>query len=318
MNQNEIAKKIGVSQAAVSLVMNNPSTTRVSKEKKRAIVEYLRKSSEMNRFSLKKTWNLGYVVDPLQDIRQDFYEKALVGIETSAAAVYYNVIIESYRGTELTMLRHGKVDGMIIRSGKAWEGLRNVHLRKAVVLLNCATPILECDVVMPDNRGGVFKAVEYLKQKGCRKIAFLGGDPDYSRYSCNYAERRVAFPFACRWYGVKGMEGVIAETVSHEALGAVKTLLNRWRMMKEPPDGIVAVNHLYGAMAFSLLPTIPVVACDNKIEKNFPGEGMAMLVQNAYRMGELATELLFQRLAASSSPYVRLDCELTLALGERE
>ncbi len=312
MNQTEIARKLGVSQGAVSLVLNNPTTTRVSELKKHAIVECLKETSNMNMFSRKKSWNIGYVTDPLQDVRQDFYGKALAGIEETAAASFYNVIIECHRGTELNLLRRGKVDGLIIRSGKAWEHLRTNHPRPLTVLLNCAPPILECDVVMPDNRGGIFKALEYLKDRGCRKAAFLGAHPDYSCFSCNYAERREAFASACRWFGQEGIADTVEGNVSKEAFEAVAAILKKWNAMKKPPDGIVAINHLYGAMAFRLFPEMPVVAGDNKVEDGFPGRGMPVLVQNSRRMGELAAELLIKRLNTPSAPFIRIDCDVKL------
>lgn len=317
MNQSEIARKTGVSQGAVSLVLNNPTTTRVSELKKRAIVKCLKETSNMNAFSRKKSWNLGYVTDPLQDVRQDFYGKALSGIEETATASFYNVIIECYRGAELNLLRRGKVDGLIIRSGKAWEGLRTSNPRPLTVLLNCASPILECDVVMPDNRGGVFKALEYLRDRGCRKAAFLGGHPDYSCFSCNYSERQDAFASACRHFGLDGIADAVEGEVTGEAYEMVAAILKKWRAMKNPPDGIVAVNHLYGAMAFQLSPEIPVVAGDNKIEAGFPGRGMHMLVQNSGRMGELAAELLIKRLNTPSATFIRIDCDVKLVMEDK-
>ena len=318
MNQTEIAKKLGISQSAVSLVLNDPATARVSEEKKTRIIHYLRSNRNLNSAGRKRTWNIGYVTDPLQNLRQDFFQESLRGIEEETAGNHYNLMLECFHGKELSLLRRGKVDGLIIRSGPACGYLESDGCPLPVVLLNCAMESPFCDTVMPDNRGGLFKIVRFLAGKGCRKAAFLGSRPDYSPYSCNYRERKDGFLEACAVCGVDPMVAEIELPVGcPDRLDLLERVLNRWKKLGNPPQAIVAVNHFYAVIAQRLWPEILVVAGDNKMEKGFENPGIPMLVQDAACMGKLAAELLMKRIADPARKKIRINCDVELHLSEK-
>lgn len=314
MNQSEIAEILGVSQGAVSLVLNNPSTSRVSDSKKRQIIEYLKKDSSMNAAGYKKSWNIGYMIDPQQDIHQNFYQSSLSSIEEEAALSHYNVIVECFRCREPNLLKKGKIDGLIIRSGQAFEYLQDLAGKLPMVLLNCAVPVLCCDVVMPDNRGAMFKAVKYFAGSGRRKIGFLGGAPDYSKFSCNYTERFHGFSEACAYYGLAFIHEIVKLPVKpdHAVCEAVSAILEQWGKLKNPPDALISANHLYGAIAKELWPDVPIIAGDNKQEECYPGKQLITLNQNASCMGRMTVELLLRRIADPARKPVRVNCDVEL------
>ncbi len=309
MTQEEIAKKLGVSQSSVSHVLRDPATNRVSKDVKEKIIGLLKSPAGSGRHYRRPTWNLGYLVDSLQNLNHSFYALALAGIEQQAADEYYNVIVESYRSKEIRMLSERRVDGVIVRSGLAWETLRKKDNELPIVLLNCSQPILNCDMVMPDNRGGMFKALEYLSQHGCRKPLFVGAQPDYSVYSCNYAERRDGFLEAARVYGMETSEICIAGAVSPESMEAIKRQLEA---LDHPFDAIVAVNHLYAVLAHSIFPNHSVIAGDNKKFPDYSDEGIAVLEMDVLAMGKIAAEMLLKRLHSPKRPFVRINCDMLL------
>ena len=121
MNQTEIAKKLGISQSAVSLVLRDSTTTRVSAAKKAEIINLLKGNVNANSAGCKRTWNIGYLTDPTQDIHSGFFQESLRGIEEECTRCYYNLMLECMRGKNINLLGKNKVDGLIVRSGKVFE-----------------------------------------------------------------------------------------------------------------------------------------------------------------------------------------------------
>ena len=153
MNQREIAKNLGVSQVAVSLVLRNPQTTRVSAEKKSRIIASLRENGFLNSAGMKRSWAAGFITDALQSRNDAFIHEAVCGAEEELCHSYYNVIFEVFRNRELNVFKNRQVDGVIVRSGKALEYLLQKDEQPLpMVLLNCALPGVVSDTVMPDNR----------------------------------------------------------------------------------------------------------------------------------------------------------------------
>ena len=314
MNQREIAKATGVSQVAVSLVLRDPATLRVSARKKAQIIKLLKENGSMNRIGRKRTWNLGYVTDPLQDIQSDFFQDSIYGIEQVAADNHYNLILECQRNQELNLLRSHKTDGLIIRSGKAFEHLHTLGTPLPIVLLNCSDDLLSCDMVMPDNRGGMFKIMRHLAGINCRRVGFIGCKPDYSLYSCNYKERKEAIADAAAESGMElYLEELILPVGSPESIQRINAILQKWFDQRSPAlDAIVTVNHFYAAVVHRLRPEITVIAGDNKMEKGFEDSDVTMLVQDSFYMGTLAAELLLKRIAKPEQKHLRINCDMEL------
>ena len=314
MNQREIAKNLGVSQVAVSLVLRNPQTTRVSAEKKVRIIAALRENGFFNSAGMKRTWAAGFITDTLQSRDDAFIHEAVCGAEEELCRSYYNVIFEVFRNRELNVFKNRQIDGVIVRSGKALEYLLKETPPLPVVLLNCALPGVVSDTVMPDNRGGILKMCSELLSAGFKRIAFLGAAPEYSPYSCNYSERLSAYLEFCVNSKVTPLWENIPLPVenSPENVDAVARIIARWEQLPEPPDAVITVNCLYGAILSDLRPSLAVGAGDNKKVPGVGGVPRFMLVQDSRAMGAFAAELLLRRIADPERKHVRLNCEVTL------
>jgi len=266
----------------------------------------------MNASGKKKTWNIAYVIDPTQDKSNTFIRDSLISIEEVAAKNHYNVLFECFQERELNLMNGNKVDGLIICSGKAYEYLKASLKLLPMVLLNCSEPILVCDTVMPDNTGGMFKAVEYFAKLGHKKIGFLGSAPEYSKYSCNYAERFHGFAMACNYYKVSSVSAMLHLPIKYysENVDAVYDIYSKWKRMKKAPTAIVSVNHMYGCILRTIDANIPIIAGDNKREIDIIGQKIDMLEQNVQAMGKMAAELLLQRIKEPKRIPVRLNCDM--------
>ena len=311
MNQSEIAKKLGVSQSAVSLVFRNPATTRVSAEKKTLIINCLKSNPGANSAGFRRTWNIGYLTDSTQNIHSGFFQESLRGIEEECSGNYYNLMLECQRGKNISLIRSNKVDGVVVRSGKVYETLLQEETAIPAVLLNCSMDVLKYDVVMPDNRGGMFKIAAYLAEQGIRRCAFLGGNPAYSPYSCNYRERQSAFTDGCNACDLK-LESVNINAGTSDIVCAVREAVALWLKSKNPPQAVVTVNHFYSAVIRSLFPEVAVFAGDNKMEAGFEDRSFPMLVQDGFSMGKLAVELLMKRICDPARKLVRVNCDMDL------
>lgn len=311
MNQCEIAKKLGISQSAVSLVLRDPTTTRVSAEKKELIVHYLKSNANANASGCKRTWNIGYLTDPTQNIHSEFFQSSLHGTEEEAARCHYNLILECLRNSNINLLRKNKADGFIVRSGKVLEVLKESSSSLPAVLLNCSTDTLQYDVVMPDNRGGMFKIAAHLAQNGCKNAVFFCSENAYSPYSCNYQERRNAFGDACGVYGIVPKFINIAIPVGNaETENFIRQILPSSQL----PDAVVSVNHFYAAVTRKLFPQLTVIAGDNKMERGFENDSFPMLVQDGASMGKIAVELLLKRIIDPERKLVRVTCDMDLKI----
>lgn len=315
MNQSEIAKKLGISQSSVSLVFRDPATSRVSAEKKELIIECLKGNPNANPSGHKRTWNIGYLTDSTQNINSGFFQESLRGIEEECARYHYNLMLECQRGRTVNLIQRSKVDGVVVRSGKVYESLLQSGNTLPAVLLNCSTDGLKYDVVMPDNRGGMFKIAAYLAERGISHCAFLGGNPEYSSYSCNYRERRSAFADGCNAFGLK-LDCADIGSGADDIGSAVLDTVWQWTHSSAPPQAIVTANHFYAAVIRRAMPELPVFAGDNKMEEGFEDKSFPMLVQDGCAMGKMAVELLMRRITDPARKLVRLNCDMELFLPE--
>jgi DNA-binding LacI/PurR family transcriptional regulator len=62
MNQRQIATALGVSQTTVSLVLNNPKTGKISRDKRDLVLTFLQKTNYSSQPSNGKTNNIGYLL----------------------------------------------------------------------------------------------------------------------------------------------------------------------------------------------------------------------------------------------------------------
>ena len=314
MNQRDIAKAVGVSQVAVSLVLRSPQTTRVSAAKKAKIIAALRENGFLNSAGTKRSWAAGFITDEFQSRNDTFIHDAVCGAEEELNKSYYNVIFEVFRNKELNIFKNRQVDGVIVRSGKALEYLLKAKHQLPVVLLNCALPGVNADTVMPDNRGGILTLCQRLIQKGFRRIAFLGASPAYSPYSCNYSERLSAYLEYCVNSDITPLWANIPLPVENapENIAAAADIISQWESDPNPPDAVITANYLYGALLAHLRPTLAVAAGDNKKSEDLPGVPRFVLEQDSRTMGAFAAELLLQRIANPERKHVRLACEVSL------
>lgn len=177
MTQKKIAEMFNISQPAVSLLLNDPETKAVSREKKRRIFEYINRDKSFLAKQNEK--NIGFVVS--DDIllgsnpAQSYYRRFYYGLlnrcnELGLHLTTHNKGIDSLLGDSPLI----RVGGLVVLERVKLVQLKELLRRYHVVLLNSEVEELVCDIVMPDDRTGTESVVSYLKSRGHVKIGFFG------------------------------------------------------------------------------------------------------------------------------------------------
>ena len=179
-----VAKIAGVSTATVPRVINNDP--RISKETRNRVLDCIKKLDyKINNIarSLKtsKTYTIGFISP---EIANDFFMSVAKGVEDELRKHNYSVIIcnsnESVKGEEerIKLLCEKCVDGVIIipatGEGRHFNQLKDMEM--PVVLADRLVENFAADAVPVDNINGSYTAVEYLINRGQKRIGFISGD----------------------------------------------------------------------------------------------------------------------------------------------
>ncbi len=188
---------------------------------------------------------------------------------------------------------------------------RLMEKKKIPAVLISYDVIPKMDCVYIDRMQGVRDAVHYLAQKGRRKIAFAG----YLGTVCN---RIRGYRNAIKELGLKEM--VFGEkSFSGENLELIFSL--GFAMSKEisaakvPPDAVIAYSDYLAAgliagfreSGVGIPGEIAVVGFDNRELAAFTSPGLTTIAQPNFMAGELAAEMLLDKIARA--------CKRTSAIG---
>jgi DNA-binding LacI/PurR family transcriptional regulator len=331
MNQREIALALGVSQTTVSLVVNNPKTEKVSKEKRELILDFINQNDYPVLGTSGRTRNIGYLLpEGINDAPYSrFYDRFIIGIEAAASEAGYSVIVEKYKKEENLIFPHRKVDGVIIERKCNASALKEIAERLPVVMLNYSVCEPVCDMVYPDNSGGVELAVNYLKQQGHRRIAYFSPTVHNIGNEANYNQRLNSFSGCIRTLGLEESKTYIHNPILKKATvkdteDSIRDMLVEWKKMTAPPTAVVCCNDFYALLmirwANLLGITVPdelsIIGTDNipNSELSFPA--LTSIDHNAEEMGRLSVEALIKRIENPDRPTRRISCNASLVIRE--
>lgn len=327
MKQYEIAKHLQISQAAVSLVLADPQTTRVSPEKKSQIIELLKANSYLNTKDSKKTWNILYATEKGSDAycRTEYFYRAQNGIETVANQQLYNVILENYSsGKPLHAVKKNKVDGIIWESKSTHQEIAEMVAGYPTVLLNFTPASFLFDMVTADNAGAVDLAVRHLVELGHQRIAYLSGAPsaDFIMRDISSHERYRGFLASCKIHQLNPPPEWISYEVFQESsdsytLDHFNKVFARWREFPEAPTAAVCSNDYYASFLFQICAShgirIPddfsILGIDNLSSNSYFNLQLTSVDQNIGEMGRIAAELLFARMKNPGAPRQHIVCQ---------
>ncbi|MCM8777780.1 MAG: LacI family transcriptional regulator [Candidatus Omnitrophica bacterium] len=184
----DIAKKVGVSPATVSRVLNNGPVKSSTKEKVLKIIEKENFIPDNRAVFLKKTTNqkIGCIIP---DVINPIYSYAVKVIHDYLWERAYHLILgNSYGKIEeekniLQMFERERVSGVLIGTCEGEDDSTLVPVFKRmigygikIVLVGKKNYGLKVDTISVNNISGTYKMTKYLIKAGRKKVGFIAGD----------------------------------------------------------------------------------------------------------------------------------------------
>lgn len=313
----DVAKLAGVSTATVSRVINSPEAVRDETRKKviRAMKICNYKYNALARgFVTKQSNTIGLIIPT---INNPVFAESTQGVQDCADKRKVQVILgNSYYQYEqeeklVNTLRERQVDGLIITTTKLKGDVLKTLLAEdfPFVLLFSTIKGGPMSAVGVDNYRGGYGATDHLVALGHRRIGMVAGsfaitDRSYHRWH--------GYRMCLRGHGIPYDKELLVQTDFSLESGrdAVKKLL----ALKDPPTAVfcsndyMALGAMKGARELGLnLPgDLSIVGFDDMQTASYVIPALTTIRQPAYEMGEIATELLFQRMETPTKPVQRM------------
>lgn len=176
----DIAKKAGISVTSVSRVLNNRGylSENLKNKVQLAIEELDYQPNELARSLQKKQSNIIGLIIP--NVAHPFFGELVSAIETYAFSHSYKLLLcnsqldPQKEKDYLQMLRASQVDGVIMGS-HTMDVAEYVSIQQPLVTIDRK---ISADIpyICSDNYSGGVLAAKKLLEKGCKRIAYIGGN----------------------------------------------------------------------------------------------------------------------------------------------
>ncbi|MCP3890787.1 MAG: LacI family transcriptional regulator [Desulfobulbaceae bacterium] len=322
----DVAKLAGVSTATVSRFINSPDTVREATREKinRAMKICNYKYNALARgFATKKSNTIGLIIPTISN---PVFADSTQGVQDCADKRKMQVILgNSYYRYEqeeklVKTLREKQVDGLIITTTNLKGNVLKILLEEnfPFILLFSTVKRGPLSAVGVDNYRGGYLATEHLITLGHKRIGMIAGsfaitDRSYHRWH--------GYRQSLKNYGIPYDKEILVQTEYSLAGGrdAVKKLL----ALKKPPTAVfcsndyLALGAMKGAreMGLQLPDDLSIVGFDDMQTASYVIPALTTIQQPAYKMGEIAAELLFQRMESAAKPVQKM-LESTLIIRE--
>lgn len=307
----DIARKLNMSVSTVSKALNNnPSISELTRERVQQFAKnahYVRNEAARH-FKQNRSFTIGVIMPDLLD---QFYVLAVNGVEEVANKKNYNVLIsqthednEKERDVVENMMRN-RVDGVIIAVTK---NTKNIELFKR--LLQTGIPIVffsrsfaqpEFDFVSTDNEGGALRAVNFLIDRGHKRIAHLMGP---SLFKTSH-QRLEGYKKALKAHHIAYDPGLVMEIdfTQEKTFNTVEKLMQ----LEHPPTAFFTFKNYLSLDVISflkrnhaeLIDKTDVIGFGNlPLIKYLDHKPAASIDENSFGMGVEAASLIFKRIEA--------------------
>lgn len=189
INQKEIAKKLNISPATVSLVLSSPDTSRASQETKRRIFELASR--------IPHNANQADTILMLTDeniLRFHYGNSLLSGAQSRAAELGLKLEIVTPKQDLAKLLATRRTRGLLVSSGQLLqnEATEALDLPPRVTTLNIERRMPHKGIaIMSDHYEGMQQAIQKLSEAGHSKIAFIGYKSRTDDTPCSRTRERI-------------------------------------------------------------------------------------------------------------------------------
>lgn len=316
----EIAKMAGVSVTAVSFVLNNkPGVSDETREHVQKIIDETGFKPNLNSKKLlfNKSFNICVMINPDSSPFEDlFYFEITRGILNKSREHGYTISISEpiYEESELPdMVYIGDTDGIIFMQDIT-DALTEKVIASDIPFVVVDSHSLSDNVtsVNPDYHGAAYRAASYLLSLGHREIAMIS-----SGVVERFREQTTSgFTSALQEYRLKPKLKYISQSVRNEteAYEAAKLLLTS----ADRPTALLCTVDTFaiGAMrcakdlGLRVPEDVSIVGIDDILLALYTEPKLTTVGIDKVRMGELATELLLQKIEGGSPKSTSLPMEL--------
>jgi len=324
---SDIARTSGVSLATVSLVLNNkPGVSNATRTMVLGIANDLGYKPRQGRTikTHRHLKSIGLIIraepnDLDKGKSNVFYSHIMSGIENACREKRITLLLTSVLVDENNvpveiphMLVENRADGYLLMGIHLNSMLDSAlqESRTPVVLVDAYPSAYLYDSVLTANQKGAYSSVEYLLQKGHRKIGFVGGwDGSYP----SFEERREGYRKCLIDNGIQ--ETFFFDTTSRreDICQAVSQMLSDYPEI----TALVAVNDDTAIGAINALlerkikvpDDISVIGFDDILSAGSMNPPLTTMHIDKFNMGHLAVELLaFRKQKPSANPVTILIC----------
>lgn len=299
-----IAEKLGLSIATVSRALKDSHEISLpTREKVKAAALELGYQPNVNASGLRAGSSKTIAVI-VPEVENHFFSQVISGIESVARQHHYHVLIyltheDAGREEELVqLLGNGRADGLLISVTHNSEGY--AHLNRLaersfpLVLFDRLTSEIDVPTVSTNNEAISFQATELLAQRGAKKIAFLGLDPNLYIMRTRLDGFRNASKHWFPKLEPPVFTGTGEATVDLPKLSAF--------LKKVQPDAVLSASESMALLLYQIardqqlrVPAdLQLISFTNMNAVPFLSPSLSAIVQPAFAMGKEAAELLFK------------------------
>lgn len=325
----DIAKKVGVSTALVSYVLNNRMMGRISKEVAQKIKET---AAELNyrpnqiakSLKTRKTFTIGLVV---ADIANPFFSNLARVIEDEAEKSHYTVIFGSSdekgeRSKKLVeVLLDRQVDGIILAATEADESLVTYLQRTQVpfVLVDRYFPGLNVNYVVINNFEAAFQATVHLVEAGYQRIGMIGFDTTLQHLQ----ERKKGYWAALEEKGISMSDQWIREVSLNASNKEVELAIQQLLALGEPVDALFFASNKLSTYGLKYLNTllirvpndVAVISFDESDATDLFYASLTHIRQPLQLIGQQAVSILLKNIGPEEA-LTQLQLQARLVIGK--
>ncbi len=321
----DVAERAGVSYATVSRVLaNKPHIREETRQRVLQAVQEIgyRPNRVARSLQSQSSQIIGVIVS---DIVYDFFPPLVRAIEDYVSRHDFALFlcnsdenpVKEKRSVNLLVEENvaGVIMAPTVEENEAIELLLDARI-PVVTVDRRVKNYTSVDSVVIDNAKAAFQLVDHLVANGYRRIGAVVGSPEL--YTAR--ERCVGYRQALEHHGIPIDPAIIATGTPTFENGYTLTLA--MLQQDDPPTALFTSNHLLASGAFKAIKelelTIPdhiaLVTFDNSSWTELVDPGLTVADQPTLELGNIAADLLIQRIENPDRPYQNVSLEAEIVV----